>query len=69
MFFYDEFQPKSIKLTIDNLSNDLTIKGGEIIDLGFNEFDIKNVKIEYESVVYDLTETIKKIKFNTLTKL
>lgn len=69
LFFYDEFQPKSIKLTIDNLSNDLTIKGGEIIDLGFNEFDIKNVKIEYESVVYDLTETIKKIKFNTLTKL
>jgi len=38
----------------------------KIIDLGFNRMEEKSVKIIYKDVEYDITDTINKIKHNTL---
>lgn len=69
LFFYDNEAPKEIYISINNNIQRNIIKKFDIIDLGFNKFNIPEVLVYCNNTYYDLTEIITKIKHNTLTHL
>jgi len=64
LFFYNNEDGKKIKLTIDDKETVHIVNNCDIIDLGFNKLNLKQVKIEFDSVTYDLTQIIDKIRHN-----
>lgn len=66
LFFYSVKELKPIKLIINDNDVEYLISDYKIIDLGFTKFNIKEVKLIYMDIEYDITEIISKIKHNTL---
>lgn len=64
LLFYGFSDKKEINIKIEEETNILVIYDMYIYDLGFNKDNIKSVTLEYNSIRYDLTNTIKKIKHN-----
>jgi hypothetical protein len=69
LLFYEFNDTKEIKLIIDGEVSVHTINNYDLVDLGFNKFISKNVEIEYDSIVYNLTDIIQKIKHNTIQEI
>ena len=69
LLFYDVNEPKNILLTIEKNKYQYNIIGNSLFDLGFYKDNISYVSIEYNSVDYDITKIIKKIKHNTLKEI
>jgi hypothetical protein len=69
LFFYGNEELKNIKLTVGNVESIHTVNDYYIIDLGFDKFNIQEVKLEYGSITYDLTKIIHKIKHNGLYEI
>lgn len=66
LLFYNILEPKEIKITIQENRYEYVVNNNSLIDLGFKKNNIQKVLFEYLNVEYDMTETIKKIKHNTL---
>ena len=65
LLFYSVKEPKPIQIIVDDfVINDFTYQHN-IVNLGFNKLNPKNVKLLYNGNEYDITDTISKIKHNT----
>jgi hypothetical protein len=67
ILFCDVIGEKEIKLKIGETETMHTVRSLYLIDLGFDKFNLQPVTIEYDNVIYDITEIIKNIKHSTLT--
>ena len=66
ILFYEVVGEKEIKLKVNDNETTHTISSFYVIDLGFTKFNLQPVTIEVDSVEYDITEIITKIKHNCL---
>lgn len=66
ILFYNVESKIEIKLKVGDKSERLIIDSNKIIDLGFNSENYQKVIIEFNSVEYDITDTIIEIKHNTI---
>lgn len=66
ILFYDVNDIKNIKINVGEQSNQFIFNKNMIVDLGFNSDNYQTVTIEFESIEYDITETIRKIKHNVI---
>jgi len=66
IIFYWVKEETPFQIIIDEKIFDDVTSELKIIDLGFNRMEEKSVKIIYKDVEYDITDTINKIKHNTL---
>lgn len=66
LLFYEIEGVKKILLTVGENKYQYEINGVSLIDLGFEKENIPYVSIEHEGIEYELTDTIKKIKHNTI---
>lgn len=64
LFFYELDYSHKVKLIVDNTEN--IIYEYQIIDLGFDKFNITNVLIVVDDEYFDITDTLKKVKHNTI---
>ena len=69
LFFYDNLESKNIKLTVGDIESIHTVNNCYIVDLGFDKFNLQEVRLEYDSITYDLTKIIHKIKHNGLYEI
>jgi hypothetical protein len=69
LLFYNLPSPKQIILSVDGEKTIHTIDNYDLIDLGFNKFNMKSVVLENDGVEYDLTESIEKIKHNVIQEV
>jgi hypothetical protein len=65
LFFYGITTEIPVKLQISNQMETI-ITQPQIVNLGFNKFNMKTVNLYIQDELFDLTETIKKVKHNTL---
>jgi hypothetical protein len=66
LFFYEIEDNFSVDLQLDNNEFHSDISQCQIVDLGFNKFNIKNVVIYINETRFDITDIIKKVKHNTI---
>ena len=66
VLFYDITEPKQVVLTVGSEKYNYEIKGNSLIDLGFDKKTNQFVSIEHNGSEYDITDTIRKIKHNTI---
>jgi hypothetical protein len=67
LLFYNLTEEKEVKVKVGyNVESIHLIRENKIIPLGFNKTNYQSVRIEVDSVEYDLTESIKEIKHNTI---
>jgi SAM-dependent methyltransferase len=67
LLFYNLTEEKEVKIKVGyNVESIHLIRENKIIPLGFNKTNYQSVRIEVDSVEYDLTESIKEIKHNTI---
>jgi hypothetical protein len=67
LLFYDLTKEIEVKIKIGNNDEGIhLINENKIIPLGFNKTNYQTVKIEVDSVEYDLTNIIKEVKHNTI---
>ena len=64
IYFYNIISPINLSIIVDSVKTDYVISDRDIIDLGFNRDDIKDVIIEYNGQKYEITEDIKSIIHN-----
>lgn len=69
LFFYDNEDGKELRLIINGEETVHMVNNCDIIDLGFNKLTPKEVKIEFNSITYDLTQIIHKIRHNVIYKV
>ena len=69
IFFYNIFDTKEINLIIDGIHTKYSVNNYDLINLGFNKYDMKTVELEYNGIIYTLTNTIEKIKHNVIQEL
>ena len=66
LYFYDNVGEKDIEVSVDGNKTKHKVKNYDVIDLGFNKLNYKPVIITYNSIDYDITDIIVKIKHNIL---
>jgi hypothetical protein len=66
LLFHSLKYETNIEIIIDNKIINESIVNYKIIDLGFNKLSLKEVKIIFNKVEYDITKIIDKIKHTTL---
>lgn len=69
ILFYNLNEKVSLDITIDGETQTHEIDNLKIIDLGFNKTNKKNVLIHFENETYDISNTIDKIRHNTLDSI
>jgi hypothetical protein len=69
LLFYDNFRTEKLSVIIDDEEREYDINDLDIVDLGFNKFNLKKVQIKYRNEVYDISQVIEKIKHNTIEKV
>lgn len=69
ILFYDIDRPKHLDIIVDNIKSNLYLENNTLVDLKFNQYDIKQVILFYEGNPYDITKTINDIKHSTLSYL
>lgn len=69
LLFYDNFRTEKLSVVVDDLVTDHIVKDLDIIELGFNKYNSKQVQIIYQNETYDISTMIEKIKHNTLEKI
>jgi hypothetical protein len=69
LLFYSVKETTPIKIIINEDIIDNFTYENNLIDLGFNKTNPKQVKIIYKDNEYDITDTINKIKHNTFRKV
>jgi hypothetical protein len=67
IYFYNITSSINLSITTDSIKIDYIISDKDIIDLGFNKDNIKDVVIEYDGKKYEITEDIKSIVHNFIT--
>ena len=63
IYFY-ELSEIHIDIIVDNVRKNYKVKDRDIIDLGFNKHNIKNVVLDYKGNQYNITDDIKGILHN-----
>jgi hypothetical protein len=66
LYFYDIPNTINLNIMIDGINTNHNVSNMDIINLGFNSNNIKNVIIEYSGVKYNITEDITNIVFNLI---
>ena len=66
LLFYDINGEKRVNLKVGGTISHNVINRNKIVDLGFNSTNYQNVIIEMDSIEYDITEVIKKVKHNII---
>jgi hypothetical protein len=66
LLFYGLKNEKNIKVKVGDNTNEILINNFEFINLGFNSDNCQTVILEVDSIEYDITEIIKKVKYNTI---
>ena len=66
IFFYHIDPQINVELYIEDEQYNESIVPFSIIDLGFNKFNIKNVHIKFDEIIYDFTQKIRDIKHSTI---
>lgn len=69
ILFYELDKKTSLDITLDEETKTHEIENLKIIDLGFNKTIKKNVLIHFENKTYDISNTIDKIRHNTLDSI
>jgi hypothetical protein len=64
IYFYSIISPINLSIIVDSVKLEYVISDRDIIDLGFNRDNIKDVIIEYNGQEYEITEDIKNIIHN-----
>ena len=64
IYFYSIISPINLSILVDSVKLEYVISDRDIIDLGFNRDNIKDVIIEYNGQEYEITEDIKNIIHN-----
>jgi hypothetical protein len=64
IYFYNIISPINLSIIVDSVKLEYVISDRDIIDLGFNRDNIKDVIIEYNGQEYEITEDIKNIIHN-----
>lgn len=65
LFFYD-IENVKVDLYVYEDNKHVSVRNGDIIDLNFNKFNFKEVILVIDSKTYNITDTIRKVKHNTL---
>ena len=65
LLFYLSIENVPFQIMIDDLILDEVSENFKIIDLGFNKLSPKSVQIIYNKTVFDITDTINKLKHST----
>jgi len=65
LLFYLSIENVPFQIMIDNIILDEVSENFKIIDLGFNKLSPKSVQIIYNETVFDITDTINKLKHST----
>lgn len=65
LFFY-EIEDTKVEVYMWGDDQHIHVRKGDIVDLHFNKFNFKNVNVIIDGDIYDITETIKNVKHNTL---
>jgi len=65
LLFYLSIENIPFQIMIDDLIMDEVSENFKIIDLGFNKLSPKSVQITYNETVFDITDTINKLKHST----
>jgi len=66
LWFYNLFQRINLTVVVDGVKRNVTVDNFDNIDLGGNNSNIDSVEIIYNSEHYNITETIKTLKHNTV---
>lgn len=64
IYFYELESTINLSIMVDDIKTDYIVSDRDIIDLGFNKNNIKDVIIEYNGQKYDITSDIKGIIHN-----
>ena len=65
LLFYLSIENIPFQIQVDDLILDEVSENFKIIDLGFNKLSPKSVQIIYNETVFDITDTINKLKHST----
>ena len=65
LLLYLSIEHIPFQIRIDNIIMDEVSKNFKIIDLGFNKLSPKSVQLIYNETVFDITDTINKLKHST----
>ena len=65
LLLYLSIENVPFQIMIDDLIMDEVSENFKIIDLGFNKLSSKSVQITYNKTVFDITDTINKLKHST----
>jgi hypothetical protein len=66
LYFYEHDGEKEIDINVDGNKTKYNVKIYDVIDLGFDKSNYKPVIITYNSIDYDITDIIIKIRHNIL---
>ena len=66
LYFYDIPNTINLDIMIDGINTNHNVSNMDVINLGFNSNNIKDVIIEYSGVKYNITEDITNIVFNLI---
>ena len=65
LLLYLSIEHIPFQIQVDNIIMDEVSKNFKIIDLGFNKLSPKSVQLIYNETVFDITDTINKLKHST----
>jgi hypothetical protein len=65
LYFY-EVDDVKVELYIYEDDRHVSVRNGDIVDLNFNKFNFKEVVLVIDNKTYNITDTIKNVKHNTL---
>ena len=68
LYFY-EIEDVQVEVYIYEDDRHVSVRNGDIVDLNFNKFNFKKVILVVDRQTYDITDTIKNVKHNTLNIL
>lgn len=69
LLFYDIEKPKKILIEIEKDRYNIEVNNNLLFDLNMKKDNIKNVLLKLDDVTYDITETLKKVRHNTIEDL
>jgi catechol-2,3-dioxygenase len=65
LYFYD-IEGSSVDVYVYEDNKHTSFKNGDIVDLNFNKFNFKEVVLTINNRTYNITNTIREVKHNTL---
>jgi hypothetical protein len=65
LYFYD-IEGSSVDVYVYEDNKHTSVKNGDIVDLNFNKFNFKEVVLTINNRTYNITNTIREVKHNTL---